>query len=332
MSDENLENPNPEMTENLNVENPSEEQVTNQENVESQNNFQENTEEPVERKKEYAPANPTLKECIQLNQLLPMNEIDKNIEAISTVIYENDDLLNEFLQKIDNRTRICKDDPEGEFITCEQNRDGDSYRSPYSNKYFPPTEDAKYPSPQLRKLEEQLNQMFKNYAKAYYSSQSHISVYCWDLGESPSDGFGVAVLVKHSVNSESMQNGLWDSSNIITVNFSDGGKKASYNLITTVSLTMAFSNKTCGNVSLSGALTRNSSSEKNIKEYYSVEHIENIGKMVEDLESNISNTLDAIYVSKSKEIIDTSRVNPILGKPGIAQAMALKNVVLGMKK
>ena len=315
-------NPNPEYTENPN-ENP---------NPEYQNNENEIETETVPPKKEYAPPNPSLNECIQLNQLLPLNKIDKNIEAISTVIYENDDLLNEFLQKIDNRTKICNEDPLGDFITCEQNRDGDSYRSPFSNKYFPPTEDAKYPSPPLRKLEESFNQIFKNYAKAYYSSSSNYSVYCWDLGDNPSDGFGVAVLIKHSVSGESMHNGLWDSSNVISVNFSEGGKKAKYNLITTVNLTMAFSNKTCGNVSLSGSLTRSCSAEKSVKDYYSLEHLENIGKMVEDLESNISNTLDAIYVSKSKEIIDTSRVNPILGKPGIAQAMALKNVVLGMKK
>lgn len=89
-------------------------------------------------------------------------------------------------------------------------------------------------------------------------------------------------------------------------------EKKIYTLITTVTLTMAFSNNTCGNVSLSGSLTRNISVEKNEKEFYSVEHIENIGKMVEDLESNISNILDAIYIIKSKEIIDTSRLNPIL--------------------
>ena len=73
--------------------------------------------------------NPTIKECIQLNQLMPIIDIDKNIDAISSVIYDNDDLLNEFLQKVDNRTKICRDDPKGEFIMCEQNRDGDSYRS-----------------------------------------------------------------------------------------------------------------------------------------------------------------------------------------------------------
>ena len=80
----------------------------------------------------HEPPHPTIKECIQINQLMPIIDIDKNIDAISSVIYDNDDLLNEFLQKVDNRTKVCTDDPKGEFIMCEQNRDGDSYRSPFS--------------------------------------------------------------------------------------------------------------------------------------------------------------------------------------------------------
>ena len=184
--------------------------------------------------KVYAPPNPTIKECIALNQILPVSQIDNNIDAISTVVYENDDLLNEFLQKVDNRTQICTDDPKGEFIKCEQNRDGDSYRSPRSNQYFPPTEDAKYPSQPLRDLEEKLNKMFHQYTKAYYSSTAHVSCYCWDIGESISEGFGVAVLIKNSINHEKdINTGIWDSSNIVTVTFeeNEGKIKANYNLI-----------------------------------------------------------------------------------------------------
>ena len=172
--------------------------------------------------------NPTIKECIQLNQLMPIIDIDKNIDAISSVIYDNDDLLNEFLQKVDNRTKVCKDDPKGEFIMCEQNRDGDSYRSPISNQYFPPTDDAKYPSAPLRQLEETLNKMFKIYVKLYYSTATLCSVYCWELGDTLADGYGVAVLIKNSLTDQKKINtGSWDSSNLITVTFEDGtsGKK-----------------------------------------------------------------------------------------------------------
>ena len=284
--------------------------------------------------KTYEPPNPTIKECIQLNQLMPIIDIDKNIDAISTVIYENDDLLNEFLQKVDNRTKICKDDPKGEFIKCEQNRDGDSYRSPFSNKYYPPTSDAKFPSPKLRALEELLNKMFKLYIKHYYSITTVCSVYCWELGDSLADGYGVAVLIKNSLTHQKKINtGSWDSSNLITVTFDNeasGKKKAKYNLISTVNLAMSFESKICGKVCLSGTIARSSHYSKTVTDYTSDEsHVSNIGVLVEDMENSIRNTLDTIYCMKSKQIIDTARYNPTEGKPGIAQANALKEVWKG---
>jgi capping protein beta len=287
--------------------------------------------EPIEEK---AGPNPTIKECIQLNQLMPIIDIDKNIDAISSVIYDNDDLLNEFLQKVDNRTKVCKEDPKGEFIMCEQNRDGDSYRSPISNNYFPPTDDAKYPSEPLRKLEETLNKMFKIYVRLYYTPSTLCSVYCWELGETLSEGYGVAVLIKNSLTDQKKINtGSWDSSNLITVTFEDessGKKKAKYNLISTVNLAMSFNSKICGKVCLSGTITRSSHFDKIVNDYTNDEaHITNIGVLVEEMENSIRNTLDTVYCMKSKQIIDTARYNPTEGKPGIAQANALKEVWKG---
>ena len=288
---------------------------------------------PEQEQKTYEPPNPTIKECIQLNQLMPIIDIDKNIDAISSVIYENDDLLNEFLQKVDNRTKVCKDDVKGEFIMCEQNRDGDSYRSPISNKYYPPTTDAKFPCAQLRSLEELLNKMFKIYLKHYYSPTTLCSVYCWELGDSLADGYGVAVLIKNSLTHQKKINtGSWDSSNLITVTFDNEGakKKAKYNLISTVNLAMSFESKICGKVCLSGTIARSSHYSKVVNDYTNDEsHVTNIGVLVEDMENNIRNTLDTIYCMKSKQIIDTARYNPTEGKPGIAQANALKEVWKG---
>jgi capping protein beta len=265
---------------------------------------------------------------------MPIIDIDKNIDAISSVIYDNDDLLNEFLQKVDNRTKVCKDDPKGEFIMCEQNRDGDSYRSPISNQYFPPTDDAKYPSAPLRQLEETLNKMFKIYVKLYYSTATLCSVYCWELGDTLADGYGVAVLIKNSLTDQKKINkGSWDSSNLITVTFEDGSagkKKAKYNLISTVNLAMSFDSKICGKVCLSGTIARSSHFTKDVNDYTNDEaHITNIGVLVEEMENSIRNTLDTVYCMKSKQIIDTARYNPTEGKPGIAQANALKEVWKG---
>lgn len=52
-------------------------------------------------------------------------------QGISNLIYENDDLLNEFLQSIDKPSEVSKEDKLGEYLKCEYNREGDSYRYNY---------------------------------------------------------------------------------------------------------------------------------------------------------------------------------------------------------
>jgi len=40
--------------------------------------------------------------------------------------------------KVNFSLEIAMDEAEGkEFLQCEYNKDGDSYRSPWSNKYYP---------------------------------------------------------------------------------------------------------------------------------------------------------------------------------------------------
>ena len=90
---------------------------------------------------------------------------------------------------------------------------------------------------------------------------------------------------------------------------------------------MSFEGKACGKVCLSGTIARSSHFSKIVTDYTDDEaHIENIGVLVEDMENSIRNTLDNVYLMKSKQIIDTARYNPTEGKPGIAQAQALQDV------
>jgi capping protein beta len=198
-----------------------------------------------------------IKDCIQLVKKLPIDKMDDNITAISNLIYEEDDLLNEFLQKVDARTEKSSDQ---DFLNCEYNRDGDSYRSPISNKYYPPCLDATYPSSSLRELEIKLNKMFGLYSRAYYSPTTISSVYCWDLGNKIEDGFAIAILIKNDVNLEKeIDSGKWDSNNVINVSFSeiDANKiNVTYKLTTTVILQMSFDHNTCGKVRLSGTVSR----------------------------------------------------------------------------
>lgn len=53
------------------------------------------------------------------------------------------------------------------FLICDYNRDGDSFRSPWSNEYFPPIEDGEgiVPSEEVRALEDTANKLFEAYCE-----------------------------------------------------------------------------------------------------------------------------------------------------------------------
>jgi capping protein beta len=77
-----------------------------------------------------------------------------------------------------------------EFLECDYNRDGSSFRSPWSNEYQPKTDGFK-PSDQLVLLEQACNEAFAIYMGLYFNGGIS-SVYFWDLDQ----GFACSVLLK----------------------------------------------------------------------------------------------------------------------------------------
>jgi capping protein beta len=111
---------------------------------------------------------------------------------------KNFDIYEEFIQKVDKPISICNDDSIGLFIKSDFNRESDSYRSPWSNKYFPEVEVPKFPPNELRELEIILNKLFKIYTRFYYGETAVSSVFVWEQGDSIENGFACALLVKNS--------------------------------------------------------------------------------------------------------------------------------------
>jgi capping protein beta len=63
------------------------------------------------------------------------------------------------------------------FLKHEYNRDGDSYRSPWSNTYFPASPDCTFfPSEGLLRMEQKANELFQMYVRLYYDF-ANTSVY-----------------------------------------------------------------------------------------------------------------------------------------------------------
>lgn len=328
-NDQNVEQQNDQNVEQQNDQNVEQ---TNDQNVE-QNNEQQNEQiaeqQYEEPPKQYEPPNPTLEDCVKLNGLLPTHMMEKNIEALSTVLYDYDDIFNEFLQRVDKRTNINQDSECGPFISCEQCRDGDSYRSPLSNKYYPPIEGGRYPSPELRKFEIALNTAFKEYVKNYYSSNTLYSCYCWDLGDKIEDGFGVAVLIKKTEKESS-----WDSINIMNVEFEKTNKiECTYSLITDIKICIQLDRPNSGKLKYSGTIQKSSKKVKQLKKYLDIqEQLPEIGSMIEKQETELRGTFNGISINKSKEIINNSRYPPKYGKPSQNPANALRMAFMAMKK
>lgn len=92
---------------------------------------------------------------------LPPQSIAQNLDLI---LASNDEIGEDLLSSVDQPlgVRVCKQTSK-QYLTCDYNRDGDSYRSPWSNEFDPPSEDGPVPSPELRKIEIAANDAFDTY-------------------------------------------------------------------------------------------------------------------------------------------------------------------------
>lgn len=105
--------------------------------------------------------------------------------------------------------------------------------------------------------------------------------------------------------------GCWDSLHVFEVSERGGGRSASYNLTSTVMLSLgrkeAGSGTTgeLGTLDLAGSLTRQTNGDHSVADAQS--HIANMGRMVEDMEAKIRNSLQEVYFGKTKDIVGQLR-------------------------
>jgi hypothetical protein len=128
-----------------------------------------------------------------------------------------------------------------------------------------------------------------------YFGDAQSNAYFFETSES---GFGSAWLIKNDHSGMSgAQASNWDSMHTFTVEQTDSGW--SYTLVSTVLLKIAFEGDVYGKASVGGTSTR-----KSEKTFGAVsgdrEHIERMGRMLEDNEGWLRDQLGEVYVGKSK--------------------------------
>jgi len=240
--------------------------------------------------------------ALDLMRRLPPAQIEDNLAGLIDLA---PDLTEDLLSAVDQPLKIAFDNvAKRDYLLCDYNRDADSYRSPWSNKYDPPLDDGVLPSPQLRKFEVELNDVFDLYRDMYFEGGVS-SAYAWDID----GGFAAVILIKKTQDQSKKgqpMRGAWDSIHVVEVK--EHKDKGKYKLTSTIMLTIETSNDNTGSVSLAGSLTRQYEKENIVN--HENPHINNIGKLVEDAEIQMRESLDSIYFAKTREIKDTLR-NPM---------------------
>uniref|UniRef100_A0A8D0E0B8 F-actin-capping protein subunit beta n=1 Tax=Salvator merianae TaxID=96440 RepID=A0A8D0E0B8_SALMN len=214
--------------------------------------------------------------ALDLMRRLPPQQIEKNLSDLIDLVPS---LCEDLLSSVDQPLKIARDKVVGkDYLLCDYNRDGDSYRSPWSNKYDPPLEDGAMPSARLRKLEVEANNAFDQYRDLYFEGGVS-SVYLWDLDH----GFAGVILIKKAGDGSKKIKGCWDSIHVVEVQEKSSGRTAHYKLTSTVMLWLQTNKTGSGTMNLGGSLTR------------------------QDMENKIRSTLNEIYFGKTKDIVNGLR-------------------------
>lgn len=232
---------------------------------------------------------------------------------IQNIIALEPEIAGDLLSTIDVPLTVKKD-PEAnnkEFLCCDYNRDIDSHRSPWSNKYFPELsatdlEESPFPSEPLRQLELTCNDSFELYRDLYYEG-GITSTYLWDVDESTD--FAGVVLFKKAESDDAK----WDSIHVISATHDEDGTEVTYSITTTVILHLENMSKE-QQLSLSGNLTRETSKTIKMRNVTTVEqivnaHSANLGSMIEDIESKLRSMLEVVYFEKTLDIYNALREN-----------------------
>lgn len=215
----------------------------------------------------------------------------------------NMDVSDTLLNQIDVPHKIGTDSQGNEFILCDCNRDGDSYRSPYTSEYVPPLDDGIQPPPHLRELELMANKGFQAYLKHYFEV-GVCSVYVWETGD---DSFAVGVYVRKEVeNDGDVLSGLISCSDVCECT-PLGNNMWSYSLVSTALVNVHFQCEIPSPLDLNGHVEDQNTETHEVKE--PIDHLVHIGEMIEKNASNFVELIRSRSVSKMTEILETMKVD-----------------------
>lgn len=201
-----------------------------------------------------------------------------------------------------------------------------------------------YPSERVRQIELHANEVFDIYRELYFGKSSSVSsVYLWDKEEVSDNrvgdnnetsslsavGFAGAFLIQNNVENGSS----WNSIHVVDVGKLD--KKSGtcqYKLTTTILISISPPPELMKSTAITGSLVRQNTRECKVTTSTdtSSQHIINIGKFIEDIETEMRKEIDSLYIQKTKNIVEMIRKDTMKPTQGQEHTRVLNEAVLAM--
>jgi len=252
-------------------------------------------------------ADPNLTSALSLTRRMPPNSIENCVAGLISLVPKlTDDILN----NVDVPLKVVTDPQDGRsYIKSEFCRDGDAYRSPWSNTYYEDGEAVEgdlFPRPDLRALEVEANAIFDVYRRMYFNG-GYSSVYFFETTENDENAWGATFLIHKDVpETKELRAGFWDSTHVFDAKQVSPGRYK-YQLTSAVMVSMQMQGDKIDKVDLSGSMTQQETKTLPVDVEHT--HIANIGRMLEELELRMRNDIEGIYIQKTRTIMNGMR-NP----------------------
>lgn len=156
-----------------------------------------------------------------IQERLPQENYEKNLQAIK-ILCPKEFEDSYFITGTEKDTTANVD-----FVKSEVNRSEDSYRSPFTNSYYPKSKDAFYVSRKILKFEQNLNFQLGEYTTLYFDNASH-SAFVFERGEGQ---FKIYFFIKKDIeNKNLLKKGFYHTRMVATIDYEQNTQKNGHNV------------------------------------------------------------------------------------------------------
>jgi capping protein beta len=251
----------------------------------------------------------------------------QNLTSLSTLIESNPASVDALMKAVPlpfGTYTPTQDDGEKErpYLQCHYNFEGTSFRSPWTNTFYPNKADGKDVTAdedsEIRQMEVSFNEVWDAYRQHYYGRDAVGSVFLREREKgsaSTYEGlFGI---------SKECGEGTWSSVHLARVDHphdEHGETVVTYSVESTVLLAM----QPAAHTEVSAFLTKHTTKTLKVnKDRLMSSNLENLGKVIEDVEIELRSNLDRVHIPKTQEVVETLRKEERSSAPAGARPLGV---------